>query len=123
MTRLIAYTGDPMASLAFYACECGMYFKAVQTRSANGSTCRCECGRVVVFHGQVVSLWNARKLNSLFGTGWTEIPVAETREAPADNPPAHLPVPEVTLLCRSLVSGANDTSRSRFLSGGLRSLV
>lgn len=112
-----------MASLAFYACECGMYFKAVQARSTNGSTCRCECGSTVVFHGQIVSLWKTRKLDTLFGTGWTEIPVMETREAPNDNPPADLPVTEVTLFCKSVVAGANDTSRSKFLRSGLRSLV
>jgi len=74
MPRLIAYSGrDPMASLSFYTCECGMYFKALQEQSSNGSTCRCDCGRAISFHGQVVSLWKTRKLDSLFGMGWTAI--------------------------------------------------
>jgi hypothetical protein len=85
VTRLIAYSGDPMA-LSFYTCECGMYFRAVQEHSINGSTCRCDCGRTVRFHGQVTSLWKTRRLDSLFGTGWTDVPLADSPDEHSGSP-------------------------------------
>ena len=82
MSRLIAYSGrDPIASLSFYACECGMYFKARQEQSINGSAYRCECGRTIAFHGRVVSLWKTRNLDSLFGAGWTAISLSDMEES------------------------------------------
>src|SRR5262245_5552788 len=73
MSRLLAYSGNQIATLSFYSCDCGMHFKALQESSVNQQRYRCECGDMVIFHGHVISLWKTRKLDSLFGTGWTEV--------------------------------------------------
>src|SRR4030095_4236780 len=65
MSRLIAYSGNQMATLSFYSCNCGMHFRALQESSENQQTYPCECGGMVIFHGRVTSLWKSRKLDSL----------------------------------------------------------
>jgi hypothetical protein len=79
MSRLIAYSEGTAVSLSFYHCDCGMYFKTLQQKSSDGSMYLCECGRAVEFYGQVVSLWKTRTIESLFGTGWTDVPLAEVK--------------------------------------------
>ena len=77
MRRLIAFSENDVASLSFYHCDCGTFFKVLQEQSRDASTHRCECGASVVFSGRVVTLWKTRTIESLFGAGWNEVPISK----------------------------------------------
>jgi len=83
MTRLLAYSEKDVASLSFYHCDCGIYYKALQEQSCEACLHPCECGSSVLFYGRLISLWKTRNIESLFGTGWIEVPIQKERGSDA----------------------------------------